>query len=299
MVGTSSLGTTVKILLADGTPDGLRIVEKSNWTSLATMCSRVQYRDVRSCPEFGRPCVYLLIGWADEDANRLAIYVGQADIGRDRLDQHARTKDFWTQLILFTSKDSNLNRVHVQYLESKLIQRGFAAKRADLKNGNVPNPPTLSAADIADAESFLNEMLTIYPLLGVTAFEEIEQIPVTSPEGMLTIKRGGVDATGRDTPQGFYVMRGSTGRVELVASAQRWNVSAREKLSADGILREENGVLRMSQDYPFDSPSAAAAVLLGRNANGRLEWKDAAGCDLNQIESARLNVTDAAVDPNK
>lgn len=135
---------SIKLFLADGTPDGLRIVEKSNWSGLGVMCARAQYPDVRDRDEFGRPSVYLLLGPSPSGSNRQSVYIGQADMARERLDSHARTKDFWTHLILFSSKDTNLNKAHVQYLESQLIELAIRAKRVDVDNGNSPRMPALS-----------------------------------------------------------------------------------------------------------------------------------------------------------
>jgi hypothetical protein len=302
-------GTTVRIFLADGTPDGLRVVEKSNWTGIALMCSRVQYAAVRKRPEFDRPCIYLLSGPSEDMIDRQQIYIGQSDIGRSRIDSHADTKDFWTHLILFTSKDANLNRAHVQYLESRLIQLAKQAKRADLTNGNVPNAPSLSEADIADMESFLADMLTIYPLLGVTAFEQIQPASVqadgssafsaddSSP--LLHLSGPKAQGTGRDTSSGFVVYKGSIGRIETMSAMQPWGNALRDALIADGKILKTSESLIFQDDQVFRSPTAAAVVLLGRNANGRTEWKDANGNTLKSLQDAQLaasKTSDATVE---
>jgi len=300
MPDTSSAprGTTVKIFLADGTPDGLRVVEKSNWTGIALMCARVQYADVRKRSEFDRPCIYLLTGPSEEIIDRQQIYIGQSDIGRSRIDNHADNKDFWTHLILFTSKDSNLNRAHVQYLESRLIQLAKQSKRADLTNGNVPNAPFLSEADIADMESFLADMLTIYPLLGVTAFEQVQPasnqgdgtaaLPTDESSPLLHLSGPKAHGAGRDTPSGFVVYKGSEGRIETMSGMQPWGHALREALIAEGTILKTDEALFFQADYVFRSPTAAAVVLLGRNANGRTEWKDDNGKTLKSLQDAKL-----------
>jgi hypothetical protein len=296
---SATRGTTVRIFLADGTPDGLRIVEKSNWTGIALMCSRVQYADVRKRVEFDRPCIYLLTGPSDEIIDRQQIYIGQSDIGRSRIDSHADSKDFWTHLILFTSKDANLNRAHVQYLESRLIQRAKQAKRADLTNGNVPNAPSHSEADIADMESFLADMLTIYPLLGVTAFEQIQpaawqsdetfSAPTDESSPLLHLSGPKAQGTGRDTSSGFVVYKGSVGRIEKTMSTmQPWGHTLRDALIAEGTILKTADGLVFHDDFVFRSPTAAAVVLLGRNANGRTEWKDSSGNTLKNLQDAQL-----------
>ena len=124
---------SLRIFLLHGTPDGPQIVEKSNWTGHAIRCSRAQYPALRERPELSRPGLYVLVA-AAEGADPPPIYVGEADVARSRLDEHARTKDFWTHLVLFTSKDGNLNKAHVKYLEARLVERARRARRAELEN---------------------------------------------------------------------------------------------------------------------------------------------------------------------
>lgn len=52
-----------------------------------------------------------------------------------------------------------------------------------------------------------------------------------------------------------------------------------------GVLVDEKDHYRLSQDYTFNSPSMAAAVLLARSANGRVEWKDEKGKTLKAIQA--------------
>ncbi|MDP9358475.1 MAG: DUF4357 domain-containing protein [Chloroflexota bacterium] len=178
----------------------------------------------------------------------------------------------------------------MQYLEARLLELARRAKRADLENETIPSRPNLSEADTADAESFLEDMLLIYPLLGVTAFEvTTAEPPRNSPEApLLHIRRGGTNAVGRDTPEGFLVLKDSTGRIQTVGSTHWYILTLRQKLLQDGVMIEVDGVLRLTQDYLFESPSTAAAALMGRNANGREEWRDEVGRTLKEIQAALL-----------
>ena len=96
----------------------------------------------RTRDDFGRPGVYVLAGVTDDGVSR--IYVGEADELRSRINQHfagPSAKDFWTRAVAFTSKDENLNKAHVRFLESRLVALVSEAKRAHLENGNTPAPP--------------------------------------------------------------------------------------------------------------------------------------------------------------
>ena len=90
------------------------------------------------------------------------------------------------------------------------------------------------------------------------------------------------------------VYAGATARPETVQSIQPWLGDLREQLVADGVLTHAAGELTLSQDYTFGSPSTAASVLLGRHANGRVEWRAEDGRTLKEIQEASL---DAGIDP--
>ena len=173
---------SIRIFLADGTPEGLRLVEKSNWTGLGIVCPRSQYSDARKRSEFGRPGVYVLVGPGESGLPQ--VYIGEAEELRSRLDNHQQNKDFWTRVVAFTSKDGNINKAHVRYLESRLTGLANVAKRAEVANGNAPALPALSEPDAADVENFLREMLAIFPVLEITAFQlSGVSAKATSPSG--------------------------------------------------------------------------------------------------------------------
>jgi len=150
-------GFSVRIFIPSGDPEGLKIVEKSNWTGQGIVFPRSLLAEARQRPEMKRAGVYVL--WGPSESGQLPrAYVGEGDSVLLRLDQQAKTKDFWTHAAVFTSKDQNLHKAHVQHVESRLVALASAAKRCELDNGNVPQPPSLSAADVADAEGFLADV---------------------------------------------------------------------------------------------------------------------------------------------
>ena len=276
---------SVRVFIPSGEPEGLRLVEKSNWTGQGLVFPRALYADVRQRPELKRTGVYLLWGPA-ETGQFPRLYVGEGDTVLPRLDQHAKQKDFWTNAAVFTSKDQNLNKAHVQYLEARLVQLAKDAKRAELDNGNVPQLPALSEADAADAEAFLLDLLLCLPLMGAPFFEQT--VPTPNKGRELLLKAKGIEARGADTAEGFVVRAGSQAVKEEVPSIHPYLVELRKTLLAQGVLVPDGPVLRVTQDYAFNSPSTAAGVLLGRSANGRTEWRDAKGRTLKEIQEAEL-----------
>lgn len=273
---------SIRIFLPDGHPDGLRLIEKSNWVGQGIVCPRSQYRSAKLRREFGRTGVYVLHAPA-EAAGLPTIYLGEGDPARPRLDQHHATKDFWTTLTLFTSKDENLNKAHVQYLEARLVGLAREAKRCVLDNSNSPQLPTLGEAEIAEMEGFLAEMLLIFPVLGMTVFEK--PAPAQAGQRVLFIRAKGLKASGYEDADKFVVMAGSQVARESVPSTPPYVIALRGELLKQGVIEDAGSILRMARSYAFNSPSSAAAVLLGRSANGRVEWKDQDGRALKDLQS--------------
>ena len=110
---------SIRLFLADGAPDGVIVVEKSNWTGRAVVASRSDLRRALKRAELEQPGVYVLTGFGEADERRA--YIGEADVLGKRLRQHAKGKDFWTRLIAFTSTNEGLNKAHVRHLEARLI----------------------------------------------------------------------------------------------------------------------------------------------------------------------------------
>ena len=272
---------SVRIFVPSGEPDGLRIVEKSNWIGHGVVFPRSEFPEARQRPELKRTGVYML--WGPGETGQLPrLYVGEGDVVLPRLDQHAKSKDFWTHAIVFTSKDQYLNKAHVRYLESRLLALANEAKRCELDNGNVPQPPALSEADIADAEAFLADLLLCLPVVGLSLFEKPRAAQRSRDELFLRSKE--IEARGLDSAEGFIVREGSTAAKNEAPSIHASNSDLRQALARNGVLTDSGYVLKLSQDYVFNSPSAAATVLLGREVNGRTEWKDAAGKTLKEIQ---------------
>lgn len=282
---TITKGFSVRIFIPSGEPEGLRIVEKSNWTGQGLVFPRAQYAEARKRPELSRTGVYVL--WGTGETGQLPrVYVGQSDVVQPRLDQHSKQKDFWTHAAVFTSKDQNLNKAHVRYLEARLVELAAEAKRAELDNGNVPQRPTLSEADAADAEAFLGDLLLCLPIVGVNLFEKAKAD--TSKAHDLILKGKRIEARGQDAAEGFVVRAGSQAVKEEVPSLPGVIKELRRALVDRGVLEEAGDSYRLTQDYAFSSPSAAACVLLGSPTNGREVWKDADGRTLKKIQEAAV-----------
>lgn len=284
-------GYSIRVFLPDGDPEGIKIVEKFNWSGVGLVIPRsLFFRARKEQPELGRTGVYLLVS-AGEESALPKVYIGEGDPILPRLEQHAIKKDFWTHLIAFTGSDhnQNLNKAHVQHLEARLVEIAKAAKRCFLENGNTPQPPTLSRADRADTENFLADLLLCLPVLGYPFFEmtQVAEIPSShqEPRTTLLLKAKDINARGYESAAGFVVESGATAVPDDVRSIHDFLARLRADLRQQGVLAPgQDGKLTLTQDYTFSSPSTAAAALLGRNANGRVEWKTAEGVSLKTLQ---------------
>ena len=199
MSGTA--GFWVRIFAPSGEPEGLRLVEKSNWTGQGIVFPRARFAEARLRPELRQTGVYVL--WGPGESGQLPrVYVGEGDAVLSRLEQHVKQKEFWTHAAVFTSKDQSLNKAHVKYLEARLVALAAEAKRAELDNGAVPQLPALSEADRADAEGFLADLLLCLPVVGVSLFEKAEA--GGSKASDLHLKAKGMRPEARMGPRGSW-----------------------------------------------------------------------------------------------
>ena len=290
---TEPLGFSVRIFVPSGNPEGLRLIEKSNWTGQGLVFPRSLFAKVRMREELNRTGVYILWG-PGRSVELPLVYVGEGDVSLPRLEDHARNKDFWTHGIVFTSKDQSLNKAHVQHLESRLVRLAAETKRSVLDNGKIPQMPSLSDADKADAELYLADILLCLPVVGVSFFEKPRQPAADSRS--LILKAKGIEARGYNATSDFVVRNGSLAVKEEVASIPISTSNLRKELLGEGILEDIGTAYRFIQDYAFSSPSNASDVLLGSSSNGRLVWKDAQGRSLKEIQNAEMESTGQSVD---
>lgn len=162
---------TIRIYVPDGDPEGVRIIDRLNWTGIGIAFPRNKWKDIRERQEFLNADVYILVGYKEQDDDLPTIYIGQGDGIKNRIDSHEKNKEFWDWGIVFTSTNNGLNRAHITWLEYALVNRTNKTKRCYLENGNTPQEPTLAESEKADTKAFLNEMLQILPLVGLRAFE--------------------------------------------------------------------------------------------------------------------------------
>jgi hypothetical protein len=280
---------TVKIFLVQGDPASVKTAEISNWSGKAVSGPRSQLEIVLQREEAAKPGVYFLTG-INPATGKERVYIGEAEIIRSRIKGHLE-RDFWKMISFFVSKDENLTKAHIKYLEGQLIERVKTAGRYELENTNSSGSH-LPESDSADMDVFLARMEQLLPLLGQDFLK-----PISKPEkkavklDLLYCQIKNVRATGKQTENGFVVLASSAAVLEDRPSTQKYPYPAilRSQLLSEGVLVKANDRLVFKQDYEFSSPSAAASVIHGGHANGLREWKDSNGVQLKDKEEKGLS----------
>ncbi|QDM19339.1 GIY-YIG nuclease family protein [Tardiphaga sp. vice278] len=254
--------------------------EVFNWTGHILMAPRTQISAALARKEARHTGVYLLMG---EREGRPMAYLGEGDDISHRIKNHDINKDWWTTVVLVTSAANNLHKAHVQYLEARLIEVARTVGRVSLDNATTPARPTLSDAAQSNMEAFLDNLFMVLPALRIDMFLESTRpasttVATTSksalgPEFELTSAKHGLQALARLVDGEFIVEAGSTARSAWEGTDEHTYRRLHAELVSSSVLLPDGAHRRFASNYAFKSPSAAAAVIFGRAANGQMEWK--------------------------
>lgn len=304
------MGKQIRIYLADGSPSGIRHAEITNWTGQAIACPRTRFQELREWQEARRPGVYFLFGH-DEETGEESAYIGEAEVVIERLANHIGGKDFWSELVAFTSKDDNLTKGHVRYLESRIIQLAIGAARYKILNAAEPQLPSLPRPDRDAMEEYIDSAKTLIGVLGhrildplispqkqnqaISESETSTAIDFNAANQVNTLEApntaifklniSGLDCRAMRTDEGLVVLQNSEAAVSSQASLTGGYKNLREQLVRQGILAHSGTKLTFTKDHLFNSPSQAAAVIVGYSINGRDAWRLPDGTTYGMYES--------------
>jgi hypothetical protein len=173
---------TIRLFVPDGNPNSFKIIDKMNWTGVGLEISRDAWEAHKNRSEFNQAGIYILIG-QDEESELPVLYIGQGDGVKGRIELHYKNKMFWDKVLVFVSSNGGLNRAHITWLEWALIKRANETGRCKLDNNVTPNEPVLTEYEKADTKEFLNEILSVFPLVDVKVFDKAKKVDVQSLKG--------------------------------------------------------------------------------------------------------------------
>jgi hypothetical protein len=299
-------GRSLELFFVNGRPDGMLTAEVFNWTGHVLMFPRTQMREALVRAEARYTGVYVLLN--DDEADPKA-YIGESENVAERIRNHDASRDWWTHALIVTSASDNLHKAHVKYLESRMVERARAVGLVPLENGNTPPRASLSEAATANMEEFLDTLFMVLPALGVSAFESKKRPDRPAPSGnddpdavrfRLITPRNGIDASAVLSNGEFIMERGSRVRSTWAGTGEHdfGYRKIHERLVAAGVIDASTSPALLTENYAFNSASAAAAVANGRPANGRIEWKHAVtGATFGEWEEAQIRDGSVAEDP--
>jgi hypothetical protein len=275
-------GRSIRIYLVDGDASGLLTAEVMNWSGKFVVAPRTMLKELALREEVSRTGVYILAGPDPENPAQDMIYVGEGDNVFKRITAHDKDpdKEFWTRCVAVISKDLNLTKGHVRFLESRLIEKGHASGRARVCNGTAPPLPPMPEPDVADMEGFLAHIELVLPVLG---FDFLKPRPNLRPNGntdavktspVFEFTSGEATAKAQEIDGEFVVLKGSTA---LATPKDSWTSyrGLRDRLIEDQklVAIPDRDLYLFAEDVPLKSPSAGAAIVYAGNINGRIVWK--------------------------
>lgn len=294
-------GKSINLFLIDGEASGLIKCTLANWTGIAYKIPRTELEKCKERDDLKQSGVYFLFGISDQTGKNV-VYIGQAGARKNgegllnRLQEHKRNPDkgYWTEAIIFTTTNNSFGPTEISYLENRFCNLALEAKRYDVKNGNDPTPGNVTEEKESELEEFLDYARIIVGTLGHKVFVPFtenkiinDQELVDKPEKIFYLKRkirkSGqiIEAKCKQTSEGFVVLKGS--HIETIDSR---SIPPGVKTARNNAKRDENNILQ--EDILFNSPSYAAAFVIGGHTNGLTDWKTEAGKTLKEMEQEGL-----------
>lgn len=280
-----SFSKTIQMFIFDGNPNGRIMCELSNWNGRAYKISRNELSKFSERNDAENTGVYFLFGKNEE--NNDTVYIGEAEKIFSRLKQHLKDSEYWNDCITVISKDDLLNKAHVKYLENKFYFLAQNAGRSIVTNSTIPTCSSISEYDEAMLQEFISNAKLLVNTLGYKVFDTIEETTIRTNDDIqpyFFIKSArGANAKGLLVSDGFAVIKDSTIASSTVPIMSDSLKKLRSSLIQKGIVDKN---LKLTRDYIFTSPSLAAAIVMGRNANGRTEWKNDEHKSIKDIEES-------------
>ncbi len=275
---------TIQIFLPGGDPRGIRVAEITTRIVQVIEVPRSLLQDFLKMPESDQVALYFLFGEA-EDGSEQKVYLGQTGDLRARLVKHNKEKEFWERALVLISRTNSLTQTHALFLEWHCLQATRKAARYADENGNSGTKPHTPAPLEADCLEIFETGQILLATLGYPLFDPVAKpAPTPRADEVFFCTAAGVNGRGLYTQEGFVVLKGSIGRrVNMQGLIGHAYEQLRLTLQESGVVQAQGEDIIFAKDHLFKKPSPAAVALMGRPANGWLEWKTADGRTLDSL----------------
>lgn len=288
---------SLELFFVDGDPEGmLTATIPFQWSGHVLVSNRTQLRAALQRPEMVRPGVYLLIG--ENENGEPLLYIGESDDIGQRIKNHDSNKQWWTTAVFITSSGDQLNKAHVKYLESRLIDKVKQVNKIKIDNGTNPPLNPLSEAARSHMEDFLENIFLVLPALRFDFFLESTRTQTTlmeasqkeAPVFVLSVPLHGLTARAQLIDGHFVVEEGSLAQSKWLGDTSVYLGYSKlhEQLLQQGVLISNGDKAIFAKNYAFSSPSAAGAVIKGRATNGQTSWKTPNGKTYREWEAGEI-----------
>lgn len=286
----------------DGEVTGRIKCTLSNWTGLAYKVPRLYLEKCKDRQDLKQSGVYFLFGKNDDGEDE--VYIGQAGIRKNgegvlfRVSEHLKDEIYFSDAVMLTTQNNSFGPTEISYLENKFTNMAIDVDRYNVRNGNDPNPGNVTEEKESELEDFIEYSKMVLGVLGYKIFvpivdkdtKEKYENSNNDKESILHLSRKSgksnrqIEAKCKRTDEGFVVLKGSM--IEIIDSIAI--PKSIKELREKCIDKNEIVDGKLNKNYLFNSPSYAAAFVLGTNANGRTSWKNEKGITLKDLEENEM-----------
>lgn len=274
------MGKTVTTYLIDGDPKGTQYAFISNKICQMFVVPRSNLSYLNTQEKLQKPAFYILLG--EDEATKPQAYIGETENFRERVKDHDSKKTFWQKALIFVSKDADMTKADVQYLEYKAIELARKANAYVLSdNKQTPKSPNLPEYQKDSMDEFFDDVKFLASFIGCNIFE----VSQPKAEHLFFLKGRDCDAKGFYNSNGFTVLKGSVIAKDSVPSLA-WK--EKREIMLQEYTEIIDGNLVLNSDKTFSSPSTAADFCKGSSNNGWIVWKDKDNNTLDSIYRKQL-----------
>jgi len=164
------MGKTITTYLVDGDPKGTQYAFISNKICQMFVVPRSNLSYLNTQEKLQKPAFYILLG--EDESTKPQAYIGETENFRERVKDNDSKKAFWQKALIFVSKDADMTKVDVQYLEHTAI---VTAKKANTfilcDNKQIPKAPNLPEHQQDSMDEFFEDVKFLVSFIGCNIFE--------------------------------------------------------------------------------------------------------------------------------